>query len=357
MPGNVLYLYDEIVPAGLVLSQQPLAGASVAKNTAVDLIVSQGPAPVSVPSVVGFLQAAAESALLAAKLTVGTVTPVESDTIPAGIVISQAPTATTPVPKNTAVDLVVSSGPALISTPNVVGLNEAAAEAALLAVNLVVGTKSSVNSETVPAGQVISQNPAAGVKLAKGSAVDLVVSSGPSAPEFAAIQVLPESPLLLTGETLTFSALAILDDGTSQSLSGATWTSATPSVATVDASGVVTALAEGQTLISAKKGGVTGSVTLTVKAAVPGDVTPPNAAITAPVSDATITSPTDIIGTASDANFLKYELSLSPVGQNQFTVFKTGDTAVTNGVLGTLDPTLLLNDQYTLRLDGVGSPQ
>ena len=53
-PGNVLYLYDETVPAGLVLSQQPLGGASVAKNTAVDLIVSQGPAPVSVPSVVGF---------------------------------------------------------------------------------------------------------------------------------------------------------------------------------------------------------------------------------------------------------------------------------------------------------------
>jgi len=254
--GNVLNLYDETVPAGLVLSQQPLGGASVAKNTAVDLIVSQGPAPVSVPSVVGFTQAAAESALLAARLAVGTVTSVNSDTVPAGVVISQNPSAATPVPKNTTVDLVVSSGPALVTTPNVTGFDEAAARAALLADNLTIGTVGTASSDAIPAGQVISQNPAAGVKLAKGSAVDLVVSSGPAAPGFAAIQVLPESPLLLTGETLSLSALAILDDGTSQSLSGETWTSATPSVATVNASGVVTALAEGQTVISAQKDGV-----------------------------------------------------------------------------------------------------
>ena len=43
-------------------------------GTAVDLVVSTGRAPVSVPAVVGLTQAAAEAAIEAAGLTVGTVT-------------------------------------------------------------------------------------------------------------------------------------------------------------------------------------------------------------------------------------------------------------------------------------------
>ena len=56
---------------------------------------------------------------------------------------------------------------------------EAARVAAEAAANLVVGTVTTQNHPTVPAGDVISQNPAACTMcVSAGSAVDLVVSSG-----------------------------------------------------------------------------------------------------------------------------------------------------------------------------------
>src|SRR5439155_21472078 len=56
------------------------------------------------------------------------------------------------------------------------------------------------------------------------------------------------------------------------------------------------------------------------------------------------------LGTATDTNFFKYVLEYAPAGTTTFTVLTTGTAPVTDGVLGTLDPTLLLNDLYTLRL-------
>ena len=57
-----------------------------------------------------------------------------------------------------------------------------------------------------------------------------------------------------------------------------------------------------------------------------------------------------MIGTATDANFLKYELAYALAGETDFTVIGTGTSPVTNGVLGKLDPTLL--DERPLRRCG-----
>jgi beta-lactam-binding protein with PASTA domain len=65
-----------------------------------------------------------------------------------------------------------------VTVPNVVGMTQAAASAAIKGASLTVGTVTTQSSTTVPAGQVISQNPAAGASVASGSAVNLVVSSG-----------------------------------------------------------------------------------------------------------------------------------------------------------------------------------
>ncbi len=66
----------------------------------------------TVPNVVGISQAAAGTALTGASLTTGTVTKKYSGTVAAGLVISQAPTAGQSVPYSSAVNLVVSKGPA-----------------------------------------------------------------------------------------------------------------------------------------------------------------------------------------------------------------------------------------------------
>ena len=68
--------------------------------------------------------------------------------------------------------------PPPVPVPNVVGLARAAAESTISAASLTVGSVPTAASATVPAGRVISQNPAAGANAAPGSAVSLVVSSG-----------------------------------------------------------------------------------------------------------------------------------------------------------------------------------
>ena len=78
--------------------------------------------------------------------------------------------------------IVLTPGGAPVAVPNVVNLTQAAATTALGNAGLTVGTVSNASSTTVPAGAVISQNPGAGTLVAPGSAVALVVSSGPPCP-------------------------------------------------------------------------------------------------------------------------------------------------------------------------------
>jgi len=74
----------------------------------------------------------------------------------------------------------VSLGPALVTVPNVVGLTQASAQSAIAAAGLTVGATTTANSATVPAGSVISENPAAGASVAPSTAIALVISSGPA---------------------------------------------------------------------------------------------------------------------------------------------------------------------------------
>jgi|GEM_PF-6573838 len=67
-----------------------------------------------------------------------------------------------------------------VLVPGVVGLPLPDAESLIIAEGLTVGTVTTQSSSTVPAGNVISQNPDAGTTVAPGAPVDLVFSSGPA---------------------------------------------------------------------------------------------------------------------------------------------------------------------------------
>jgi RHS repeat-associated protein len=134
---------------------------------------------VNVPNVINMTQAAAQAAIVGAKLTVGTITQANSATVPAGSVISQSPVAGTSVAEGSAVSLVVSIGPAMVAVPNVAGMTQAEATSTITSAKLAVGTITQANSATVPAGCVISQNPPAGNSVPEGSLVSLVISLGP----------------------------------------------------------------------------------------------------------------------------------------------------------------------------------
>jgi YD repeat-containing protein len=246
--------------------------------------------------------------------------------------------------------LIVVAAPVPVSVPDVVGQEQAAAQSAISAASLSVGTVTIAASDTVAASRVISQNPAAGSVVNSGSAVALVVSSGPQGPAVTAIRVTPTTPLLLTGQSQAFAATGILANGSSLPLTGGlTWASSNPAVASIDANGLATALSQGSTTISASQGGITGSATFTVAQSVP-DATLPIAEITAPADGASVASAVPIVGTASDANFLKYLIEIAPFETGVFSTLHVGTAPVTGGTLATLDPTTLVNDLYVVRL-------
>ena len=176
--GVVTRRFSNTLPLGEVISQVTAPGTLVVPDTALDFEVSLGP-PIPAPNVVGLAQAAAETALIDAGLTVGDITERNDFTVAEGNVISQDPTAGTNLPEGATVNLVVSLGPPTVATPNVVGDTQAQAGNALDGAELVLGNVTQQASLSVPAGIVIAQQPAGGTVVIVGSGVDLVVSSGP----------------------------------------------------------------------------------------------------------------------------------------------------------------------------------
>src|SRR5204862_3828086 len=75
-----------------------------------------------------------------------------------------------------------SPPPPTVLVPNVVGQMQAAATSAITSAGLTLGTVTMQSSTTVAPGNVISQSPAAGTRVASGLAVNLVVSSGAPPP-------------------------------------------------------------------------------------------------------------------------------------------------------------------------------
>ncbi len=177
--GTVTTQASSTVPSGSVISENPAAGTQVNAESAVNLVVSSGVGQVAVPNVVGETQATATAALTSAGLVLGTVTTQASSTVPSGSVISESPAAGTQVNSGSAVNLVVSSGTTQVAVPNVVGETQAAATTTITTAGLVVGTVTTQSSSSVPSGSVIGENPTAGTQVNGGSAVNLVVSSGP----------------------------------------------------------------------------------------------------------------------------------------------------------------------------------
>lgn len=91
-------------------------------------------------------------------------------------------------------------------------------------------------------------------------------------PTLQSIAVTPANPSVAKGLTQQFTATGTYSDNSTQDLtSQVTWASATPTVATITAAGLATAVSAGTSTISATLSGVTGSTTLMVTA----DTIPP----------------------------------------------------------------------------------
>ena len=130
-----------------------------------------------VPDVTATIPAAAATAITAAGFNPGETTKDFSESVPRGTVMSQSPQAGSRNRKGGTVSIVVSWGPVVV-TPNVSGLSLTVAQANLKELSLTDDSESII-SETVPEGQVMSQEPASGERVEQGTTVHLVLSAGP----------------------------------------------------------------------------------------------------------------------------------------------------------------------------------
>jgi beta-lactam-binding protein with PASTA domain/tRNA A-37 threonylcarbamoyl transferase component Bud32 len=137
-----------------------------------------GPPKVQVPNVVGRPAAAAAVGLKRAGLVPGRVTTATSDAVPAGTVMSQDPAPGTELVKGKAVNLVLSSGPAVAAVPDLARLNETDAIRAIQSAGFTIGGISRRADAAVASGMIISQDPKSGSTVRKGAAVSFIVSTG-----------------------------------------------------------------------------------------------------------------------------------------------------------------------------------
>ncbi|BDI31259.1 hypothetical protein CCAX7_33100 [Capsulimonas corticalis] len=97
-------------PENQIYSQSPIAGSMIKAGKAVTYYRSKGPRLLTVPDLVGLTQERAGRALREASLPAGTVAEQFSETVAAGVVISQTPDAGSNAPRYTAVNYIVSKG-------------------------------------------------------------------------------------------------------------------------------------------------------------------------------------------------------------------------------------------------------
>jgi 6-phosphogluconolactonase (cycloisomerase 2 family) len=90
--------------------------------------------------------------------------------------------------------------------------------------------------------------------------------SSQSQPTLDSISVTPATPTVTAGQTQQFKAMGNYSDGSSADITtSATWSTGSGTIATINSSGLLTAVAAGTTTVSASSGSVSGSVNLTVK--------------------------------------------------------------------------------------------
>lgn len=195
--------------AGTVLEQHPAPGTHLREGDEVTVVVSEGQTIVAVPGdLVGAPQAQAEAALVEAGLVVGEVQHVHDEEVAADHVLALGPDVPAELERGSPVPLVVSAGPEPRLVPtDLAGKPRAVAEDSLARLGLTaeVTTRSSTS---VTSGNVI-EVPAAGERVARGSTVAVVVSTGPpmvQVPATAGMSAV-EASAALRGAGLTVAAV------------------------------------------------------------------------------------------------------------------------------------------------------
>ncbi|MCB6499121.1 Stk1 family PASTA domain-containing Ser/Thr kinase [Colidextribacter sp. 210702-DFI.3.9] len=201
--------------AGTILDQSPSAGSSVsADKTEITVTVSAGPQVNSMPNLADmeYRQAYIELDRVGIKTGDITATYENDKEVPKDHVISFTPLVDTPVAPGTKVQLVISLGPKTeqVAVPSLSERTLEQATSDLNTMNLTVGKTDKVHSDTVEAGKVVGQYPAAYTQVDAGTKVNLQISKGPD-PASAPKEVTQNVDIDLPVSSQSVSVQVIMD--------------------------------------------------------------------------------------------------------------------------------------------------
>ncbi len=169
--GDAVERYHEKIAAGRVIATDPKSGTLLRGGSAVDVVVSQGPRPITIPDFTGKSAATAEKKLDELGFEVETAE-VNSDSVAKGRVISQSPNSGTGQ-RGDVVSLIVSKGPVMVEVPKVRGMGLQEATSRLEAAGFAVQVRRS--DLYVGVQYVVSTDPSGGSMAPQGSTVIVTV--------------------------------------------------------------------------------------------------------------------------------------------------------------------------------------
>ena len=169
--------YSEDIAEGRVIDSQPEAGGRVEQGGSVKLIISKGPERYLIPKLVGLTPQAATKVISELPLDLQPVKEEFNQKIPQGYVIDSIPAAGEKVKRNSKVYILVSKGIEQIALASYIGKTSDQAVNELTDAGFDVQPKYEF-SETLLAGEVISQKPEGGKTADKGSKIEIVISKG-----------------------------------------------------------------------------------------------------------------------------------------------------------------------------------
>jgi serine/threonine-protein kinase len=166
---------DPKIPAGQILTQEPLPGVSLRRERSVKVWISAGARSTIVPALTGESERTAQMRVQQEGLAISQVAAFRSTDYPPDAVIAQ-----TPAPKSNSpeVSLLVNRGErgATYVMPDLIGVNGDRAADLLRTRGFRVAVVGDHPYPGVPAGIVLRQNPQAGFQIAPGEPISLEVS-------------------------------------------------------------------------------------------------------------------------------------------------------------------------------------
>lgn len=179
---DIQYEESDTIDAETVISANVEAGTKLDAGSTVTLIVSTGSEGIEVPEVSGLSFEDANSKLVSTGFLVNKAESY-SDTIEAGLVITQNPISGNKAPRGSVITVTVSLGKeeAKVRVPNLSGLSEEDGTFEAIEAGLTIGSVSYVYNAEVPAGQICYQSYSHGSYVDQGTALDIKVSQGAEA--------------------------------------------------------------------------------------------------------------------------------------------------------------------------------